>query len=76
MEKSKLPFIVLAGSPETRDILMEYANVEYKALIDINGQSMITRVLDAINKSNIASRIFITGLPKELVVFPDNMDQT
>ncbi|MHA2249806.1 MAG: hypothetical protein ACXAD7_05560, partial [Candidatus Kariarchaeaceae archaeon] len=24
----------------------------------------------------IASRIFITGLPKELVVFPENMDQT
>ncbi len=72
--KYRVPFIVLAGSPPTRDQLMEYANTDYKALIDINGKPMLTRVLEAIRDSNRASYILIVGLPKDKIELPEGID--
>ncbi len=70
----KVPFIVLAGSPPERDALMEYADIDYKALIDVNGKTMLTRVLEAIRDSERASYILIVGLPKQLVDLPQGID--
>ncbi len=70
----KLPFILLAGSPEQRDTLMEYADVDYKALIDVSGKPMISYVLEAIYASDAASRIFIIGLPPEKLPISDRFN--
>lgn len=70
----KVPFIVLAGSPPKRDELMEYAGKDYKALIEIEGKSMLTHVLEGIRDSNRASYILIVGLPKQFVQLPDGLD--
>ncbi|MCY3413008.1 MAG: hypothetical protein INQ03_15325 [Candidatus Heimdallarchaeota archaeon] len=70
----KLPFIVLAGSPRERDALMEYADTDYKTLIEINGKPLINYVLDQIVKSNRAEYILITGLPEDRVTLPDGFD--
>jgi len=70
MYDRKLPFIILAGSPNKRDKLMEYADVDYKAQIIINGKSMITRTLEAIRDTESYSYIVISGIPKERVIVP------
>ncbi|MHA2061936.1 MAG: hypothetical protein ACXADH_16505 [Candidatus Kariarchaeaceae archaeon] len=74
MSLDKLPFILLAGSPLERDTLMEYADVDYKALIDVSGKPMISYVLEAICDSETASRIFIAGLPKEKLPVSNKID--
>ncbi len=53
---------------------MEYADIDYKALIKFNDKTSIMYVLEAIAKSNVASQIIITGIPKELVPIPDGID--
>ncbi len=70
----QVPFIVLAGSPPKRDALMEYAGIDYKALIEVNGKTMLTRVLEGIRDSGRASYILIVGLPKDLVELPVGID--
>ncbi|MCY3410121.1 MAG: hypothetical protein INQ03_00660 [Candidatus Heimdallarchaeota archaeon] len=69
--KVKFPFIVLAGSPEERDPLMEYADVDYKALIELDGKPLLNYVLDTVIASDRATFILITGIPEELVTLPD-----
>ncbi|MHA2251076.1 MAG: hypothetical protein ACXAD7_11995 [Candidatus Kariarchaeaceae archaeon] len=73
---NKLPFIILAGSPASKDELMEYADTDYKALIDIHGNSMIYWILKAIHESNLASYILIAGLKKEFVQLPKGLDES
>ncbi len=55
---------------------MSYADVDYKALIEIHNKPMIYWVLKAINDSNTASRIFITGIPKDKVILPEGLDSS
>lgn len=71
----KFPFVVLAGSPSIRDPLMEYADVDYKAMIQIKGKTMIDYVLEAIASSGCATYILIAGLPEELVTLPKDFAQ-
>ncbi len=76
MKNVKLPIIIFAGSPPERDNLMEYADVDYKALIDIHGKPMLTRILDAVVKSDMASYILIAGVPEEKVTLPEGIDES
>lgn len=69
----KLPFIILAGSPNKRDKLMEYADVDYKTQIMINGKSMITRILEAIRDTESFSYIMISGIPEDIVIVPEGI---
>ncbi|MHA2029234.1 MAG: hypothetical protein ACXAC2_09360 [Candidatus Kariarchaeaceae archaeon] len=73
MRDQKLPFIIIAGSPNEKDELMVYADVDYKAEILLNGKSMITRVLEAIRDSNYYSYIVIVSLPQERVLIPEGI---
>lgn len=73
---NKIPVVVLAGSPKERDTLMEAADVDYKALIDINGKPMINYVLEAIKDSGIASYILIVGIQKDIIKLPDGFDES
>ncbi|MCE7734815.1 MAG: hypothetical protein GPJ54_08070 [Candidatus Heimdallarchaeota archaeon] len=75
MHDRKLPFIILAGSPDKRDKLMEYADVDYKAQIIINGKSMLTRTLEAIRDTGSYSYIVISGIPKERVIIPEGIPE-
>lgn len=75
MEDKKLPFIILAGSPDIRDELMEYADVDYKTQIDINGKQMVTRILEAVRDSEYYSYILFTGIPKSEVLIPDGIPE-
>ena len=54
---------------------MEYADVDYKAEIIINGKPMLTRVLEAIRDSEYYSYILLTGIPKNRVVIPEGIPE-
>ncbi|MCY3414382.1 MAG: hypothetical protein INQ03_22235 [Candidatus Heimdallarchaeota archaeon] len=71
----KFPFLITAGSPTVRDALMEYADVDYKALIKIEGKPMITYVIEAIIASEAASYILIAGIPENTITIPDGFDR-
>ncbi len=71
---NKLPIVLLAGKPSERDELMEYADVDYKALIEFNNKTSIMYVLEAIARSDIATQILIAGIPRDLVSLPDGID--
>ena len=66
--------MIMAGSPPERDALMEYADTEFKTLIEIEGKPMVNYVLDAVIAAEIASYILIVGLPEEKVTLPDTFD--
>ena len=68
------PMIILAGKPPERDELMDYADVDYKALIDINGKPMFKYVLEQIQKSELVSYLLIVGKKDELEHLMDSMD--
>ncbi len=68
------PMIILAGGPPVRDPLMEYADVDCKALIDISGKPMISYVLDEFHKTGLISYLLIVGKKDELVGFTKDMD--
>jgi hypothetical protein len=76
MQDKKLPFIILAGSPSERDSLMEYANVDYKSLIEVKGKTMISHIIDAVIDSHMASYLLISGIPEDLVQIPDTFDKS
>lgn len=74
MTSDKLPFVILAGSPPERDALMEYSNVDFKALIDICGKPMLTRIIEAVLASDLASYILFVGIPHDLVPLLNDVD--
>lgn len=73
--RKKYPLMIMAGSPRERDALMEYADTDYKTLIDIEGKPMVNYVIDAIIAADVASYILIVGLPEERVTLPDTFDR-
>ncbi|MHA2249805.1 MAG: hypothetical protein ACXAD7_05555 [Candidatus Kariarchaeaceae archaeon] len=75
MTDHRLPIVILAGSPPEKDILRNYAGVDYKSLIDIHGKSMLTHILEGIHNSDMASYILVTGIPREIVDLPEGMDE-
>lgn len=68
--------IVMAGSggEEDKDALLEYANVEYKALIELGGKTILERVLAAINESGVVTKTYVIGLPENKITIPEGMD--
>ncbi|RMG36012.1 MAG: hypothetical protein D6732_08710 [Methanobacteriota archaeon] len=75
----KFPLVILAGAEKEdsvnykKDKLLEYANVDYKALIELNGKPMILYVIKAFVESGRVSEILIVGLPKERLTIPDSL---
>ncbi|MHA2169047.1 MAG: hypothetical protein ACXACX_12020 [Candidatus Hodarchaeales archaeon] len=72
----KLPLLLFAGEGRNLRVaeLLERAEVEYRALIKLNGKTMIYRVLEAFAESGIISDYFICGIPQNLVELPDSID--
>jgi molybdopterin-guanine dinucleotide biosynthesis protein A len=57
--------ILAGGEPDKADPLVEYAQVQKKALIQIAGKEMARYVVEAIAGSSQVGRIFIVGLSPE-----------
>ncbi len=73
----RIPCILMAGADPDNNGELEIAeNLDYKALIDINGKSVIARMMEAFEESKIVSKYYIVGLPEELVEFPDTIDRS
>ncbi|MHA2029323.1 MAG: NTP transferase domain-containing protein [Candidatus Kariarchaeaceae archaeon] len=69
----KYPLIIMAGSDKERsDTLLDYANVDYKALIKLNGKTIIEYILDAFQNSGAISHIYIVGIPRDQLNFSAN----
>jgi molybdopterin-guanine dinucleotide biosynthesis protein A len=57
--------ILAGGEPDKADPLLEYGQVQKKALIKIAGKEMVRYVVEAIAGSSRVGRIFIVGLSPE-----------
>ncbi|OLS29450.1 MAG: hypothetical protein HeimC2_00010, partial [Candidatus Heimdallarchaeota archaeon LC_2] len=64
----KYPLIIMAGSDSIRsDELLDYANVDYKALIELNGKTLLEYIIDAMQKSDVVSHIYVIGIPEDKI---------
>lgn len=78
-EGLKFPLVILAGAEKKnspkfkKDKLLEYANIDYKALIELNGKPMILYVIKAFVESGRVSEIVIVGLPKDRLQIPEEL---
>lgn len=73
----RIPCILMAGADlDNRGELEIAENQDYKALIDIKGKTIITRMMEAFEGTNIVSKYYIVGLPEELIDFPDTIDKS
>ena len=73
----KIPLILFAGEGKGQapiDELLEYAKVEYRALMEFDGKTIIYRILENFHKSGIISEYFILGIPENLVKLPPDID--
>lgn len=59
--------IVLAGKRADGDPVADQAGVPTKALVQVGGRPMITRVLDALTESHLVEDIAVSGLPEDVV---------
>ncbi len=62
--------VILAGERASRDALRDHTGVECKALLDIDGTSMIRRVINALESAGSVSSIHLSG-PTEACVATD-----
>lgn len=70
----KYPLVVMAGSDTiVSDELLEYASVDYKALIELNGKPIIEYIIDAFQNSGVISYIYVLGMPEDQVKLSDNI---
>ncbi|MHA2503756.1 MAG: NTP transferase domain-containing protein [Candidatus Kariarchaeaceae archaeon] len=53
---------ILAGKPEYRDELLEYADVDNKVLITFKGKTLLEHVIAALQNSDQISQVLIIGL--------------
>ena len=58
--------IVLAGERSEKNVLLEYAKVNCKSLIKINGKPMLMHVLDALLQAKLFDDVFVIG-PNKIV---------
>lgn len=73
----RIPCILMAGSdPGGRGELEIAENQDYKALIDINGKTVIAKMMEAFEESKIVSKYYVVGLPEELFEIPDTIDRS
>jgi molybdopterin-guanine dinucleotide biosynthesis protein A len=67
MTGEKYPVLILAGGPTPEKILAEGEKEKERAFIDIGGRPMLQFVLDAVDKSGIASELLVMGNSKRMV---------
>lgn len=58
--------IVAGGVPQEEDLLYEYTKGKPKALLDMNGRTMLERVVDAFQSSDKIEDIVIVGLGSDM----------
>ncbi|MHA2253177.1 MAG: hypothetical protein ACXAD7_22640, partial [Candidatus Kariarchaeaceae archaeon] len=70
--------MVFAGESKSDHIveLLEHINLEYRVLIEFEGKTIITHILEQYRDADIISHYFIVGIPKELVTIPDGIEDT
>lgn len=73
--KRKFPVVIMAGTDiNKKDELLEFANVNYKTLITINGKTILERILKALYDSNRITRYYIVGVPKAKITLPKKIN--
>ncbi len=64
----KYPLIIMAGSDSIRsDDLLDYAKVDYKALIKLNGKTFLDMIIEAMQQSEVISHIYVVGIPEDKI---------
>lgn len=64
----KYPLIIMAGSDSIRsDDLLDYAKVDYKALIRLNGKTLLDMIVEPMQQSEVISHIYIVGIPEDKI---------
>jgi GTP:adenosylcobinamide-phosphate guanylyltransferase len=58
--------IVAGGVPQEEDLLYEYTQGQPKALLDMNGRTMLERVVDAYQSSDQIEDIVVVGLGSDM----------
>jgi hypothetical protein len=58
--------IAAGGMPRPEDPLYEYTQGKSKALLDMNGRTMLERVMDALQTAHSVERIVVVGLGSDL----------
>ncbi len=58
--------IVAGGVPQEEDLLYEYTKGQPKALLDMNGRTMLERVVDAYQSSDQIEDIVVVGLGSDM----------
>ena len=58
--------VIAGGTPEPDDPLYVYTQGEPKALLDMEGRTMLERVIDALQSSQYIDRIVIVGLKNDM----------
>lgn len=70
----KYPLIIMAGSDAERtDALLDYADVDYKALITLNGKTLLELILEAMQESGVISHIYVIGIPENKINLPEHI---
>lgn len=76
MDEVKLPIMIMAGTgKDDPDELLNYANVKYKSLIKLNGETMLELILKAAFSTGMFTKYYILGLPEDVVVLPAEMNK-
>ncbi len=58
--------VVAGGVPQAEDLLYEYTQGQPKALLDMNGRTMLERVVDALQSSRQVEEIVVVGLGSDM----------
>lgn len=58
--------ITAGGVPQTEDLLYEYTQGKPKALLEMNGRTMLERVVDALQASSQIEEIVVVGLGSDM----------
>lgn len=64
----------MAGSDTERtDALLDYADVDYKALITLNGKTLLELIIEAMQESGVITYIYVIGIPKNKINLPEQI---
>jgi len=76
VKEVRLPVMIMAGTgKDDPGELLTYANVKYKSLIKLNGQTMLELILKALFDTGVFTRYYILGLPEDVVVLPADLSK-
>lgn len=66
-EQQQMTAIVLAGDRSKADALVEHSGVGAKALLELDGEPMVLRVLRALGGSRVVRRVILAGPEREAI---------